>query len=115
MIESLKMQNNSDAISRKASIDILHKYFDDMLETDTICPQDLYGEFEALKPIPERIAQWIYGEDNTGQDGWKCSKCGFFIPWYYEYYGLDNIDFIRDYHVCPKCESKMLTYTGKDR
>jgi hypothetical protein len=61
---------------------------------------------------PERKnGEWIYGE-NDGQDGWFCSECGFFIPWYYEYYGLDNIDFISDYRTCPKCDANMIKYTG---
>lgn len=55
--------------------------------------------------------EWNYGEDKYGQDGWFCSKCGFFVPWYYQFY--KNSDFIRDYKVCPYCESKMITYTGK--
>ena len=58
--------------------------------------------------------EWIYGEDECGQDGWFCSECNFFVPWYYEYYGKD-INFIRDYKVCPHCTAKMVTYTGKDR
>lgn len=63
---------------------------------------------------PERkTGRWIYGEDDGGQDGWTCSECGFFVPWYYDYYGLNNIDFIRDFHTCPHCDAKMLTYTGK--
>ena len=65
-----------------------------------------------LAEEPERkTAEWIYGE-NGGQDGWYCSKCGLFIPWDYEYYGLDNIDFIADFHTCPKCDRKMLKYSG---
>ena len=64
--------------------------------------------------VPVKKAEWIYGEDD-GQDGWYCSECRFFIPWYYSYYGLDNIDFIKDYHTCPHCNSKMVTYTGADR
>lgn len=61
---------------------------------------------------PERKrGEWIYGE-NDGQDGWYCSECGLFIPWYYDYYGLDNIDFIADFNTCPKCDTKMLKYTG---
>ena len=71
---------------------------------------------EWLKALPSaqperKTAEWIYGE-NGGQDGWYCSKCGLFIPWDYEYYGLDNIDFIADFHTCPKCDRKMLKYTG---
>lgn len=58
-------------------------------------------------------AEWIYGEKD-GADGWYCSKCGFHIPWYYDYYGLNNINFIRDFHTCPHCDAKMLKYTGMD-
>lgn len=58
--------------------------------------------------------EWIYGEDDCGQDGWFCSECNFFVPWYYQYYEKD-IDFIRDYKVCPHCLAEMVTYTGKDR
>lgn len=56
---------------------------------------------------------WIYGEDESGQDGWFCSRCHFFIPWYYDFY--DDIDFIRDYRTCPHCDSKMLSYTGEEK
>ena len=60
---------------------------------------------------PRKTAEWVYGEKD-GADGWYCSGCGFHIPWYYDYYGLKNIDFIRDFHTCPHCDAKMLKYTG---
>ena len=63
---------------------------------------------------PRETAEWMYGEKD-GADGWYCSKCGFHIPWYYNYYGLNNIDFIRDFHTCPHCDAKMLKYTGMER
>lgn len=66
-------------------------------------------------PYEERPqGEWIYGEDDCGQDGWFCSECNFFVPWYYQYYEKD-VDFIRDYKVCPHCKAEMVTYTGKDR
>ena len=66
-------------------------------------------------PAPERPqGEWYYGEDECGQDGWFCSECDFFVPWYYEYYEKD-IDFIREYKACPHCLAEMVTYTGKDR
>lgn len=65
---------------------------------------------QGLRPEGE----WVYGEDECGQDGWFCSECGFFVPWYYEYYEND-IDFIREYKACPHCLAEMVTYTGKDR
>ena len=71
--------------------------------------------YNACKDMNERPqGEWI---DDCGQDGWFCSECGFFVPWYYDYYEKD-IDFIRDYKVwriCPHCKAEMITYTGKDR
>ena len=58
-------------------------------------------------------AEWIYGEDSSGQDGWFCSECRFFVPWYYGY--NKNIDFIRAYKTCPCCDAKMISYTGKNK
>ena len=68
---------------------------------------------DALALIKEQEAEgkWIYGEDETGVDGWHCSSCGFFEPWFYEF--TDDIDFIRFYGFCPSCGRKMISYTGK--
>ena len=66
------------------------------------------------EPDERSQGEWVYGEDEYGQDGWFCSECGFFVPWYYTYYEND-IDFIREYKACPDCLAKMITYTGKDR
>ncbi|MBO5568748.1 MAG: hypothetical protein J6A79_07455 [Clostridia bacterium] len=30
----------------------------------------------------QKQALWIYCEDDYGQDGYMCSGCGFFEPWY---------------------------------
>lgn len=92
-------------------------------QKEKLCNQRRWEEAEEYQRIIDRFiafasaqpgrktAEWIYGE-NGGQDGWYCSRCGLFIPWDYEYYGLDNIDFIADFHTCPKCDRKMLKYTG---
>jgi len=61
--------------------------------------------------LKEQEAEWIYGEDETGADGWHCSYCGFFEPWFYEF--TDDIDFIRFYSFCPNCGRRMTSYTGK--
>jgi hypothetical protein len=66
---------------------------------------------DALALIKEQEAEWIYGEDETGADGWHCSYCGFFEPWFYEF--TDDIDFIRFYSFCPSCGRRMTSYTGK--
>lgn len=97
----------NDTISRQDAIDSPVKMVSEGLEWIPV-----YHIKELPSAEPERkTAEWIYGE-NGGQDGWYCSKCGLFIPWDYEYYGLDNIDFIADFHTCPKCDRKMLKYTG---
>jgi len=49
--------------------------------------------------------EWIYCEDYVGHDGYKCSECGFFVPWCYDVYADSN--FIRHYHTCPHCDSRM--------
>jgi len=43
-----------DTISRQEAIDVLRGYFDGMLETDTVCPSDLYGLFEVIPAAPVR-------------------------------------------------------------
>lgn len=49
--------------------------------------------------------KWIYCEDDEGQDGYKCSECGFFVPWYY---GYEDINYIYKYHACPSCFARMI-------
>lgn len=58
---------------------------------------------KALKEQGSR-GEWIYCEDDSGQDGYRCSGCGFFEPWYYNY---TNHDFIKKYQFCPSCGAKM--------
>ena len=73
-----------------------HKRLDDCpliaFDTDDVAPAD-HGH-------------WIYGEDESGQDGYSCSECDFFVPWYYKYYE-QGLHFIKDYHLCPQCGAKM--------
>lgn len=82
------------------------------------CLQELHGSQETMELISDAIAllkeqeaEWIYGEDETGVDGWRCSECSFFEPWFYEF--DDDIDFIKRYEHCPKCGRRMTSYTGK--
>jgi hypothetical protein len=58
-------------------------------------------EQEAVEP---KQGEWIYCEDVSGQDGFKCSECGFFEPWYYSF---ENHNFITDYAYCPSCGKPM--------
>lgn len=54
---------------------------------------------------PVRHGKWIYGEHEIAMcDGYRCSKCGYFVPWDY---GHKSIDYIKEYNYCPSCGSKM--------
>lgn len=113
-IEELQRRVNNpsgDLISRDALKEKLkERYYNGGL--DIVTAIEL---IDNAPPVPERQqGEWIYGEDDCGQDGWICSKCNFFVPWYYAYYEND-IDFIREYKACPHCLAEMVTYTGKDR
>lgn len=67
------------------------------------CVSDWLKEF-FIKPVVH--GHWIYGEDELGQDGYSCSECDFFVPWFYKYYE-EGLHFIKDYHWCPQCGAKM--------
>ena len=96
-----------------------------LIDADVLMPNAEYkGRYDVVtaydianaptvKPEPRKKGKWIYGEKSC-QDGWYCSECGGFIPWYYDFYGLDNIDFIEDFKTCPFCDLKMVSYTGAD-
>lgn len=75
------------------------------------CVNDLCRDALELLKEQEQKAKWIYGEDEAGVDGWHCSECNFFEPWFYDF--TDDIDFIRFYKHCPNCGRKMTSYTGK--
>ena len=101
----------SNLIYRQDAIDALMVAVDDVGVLDG---NDIKAVFDNLPSAePRKKGKWIYGE-KSGQDGWYCSECGGFIPWYYDFYGLDNIDFIEDFKTCPFCDSKMVSYTGAD-
>ena len=52
-----------------------------------------------------RKGKWIYGEHEHAMcDGYRCDKCGFFVPWDYQH---KFIDFIKDYNYCPSCGADM--------
>lgn len=52
----------------------------------------------------DRKGEWIYCEDDEGQDGYRCSECGFFVSWYYDY---EDSNYILDYKACPHCLARM--------
>jgi len=64
-----------DVISRQAAIDVLHGYFDGMLDTDTVCPKDIYGLFECIPSAQPKIGHWIRKKNALGEDITVCSEC----------------------------------------
>lgn len=100
-----------DTISRQAAIDEANAWLLDCLKVqkqDRSC--GLIRRLEDLPTAPPTIeprakGEWAYGEhDDTMWDGYRCSHCGFFVPWDYSHV---FIDFIKDYHFCPSCGADM--------
>lgn len=62
---------------------------------------------DAVKALPSADrpqGKWIYCEDDSGHDGYKCSECGYFVPWCYD---AQSCDFIWNYNFCPHCNADM--------
>lgn len=69
----------------------------------------LQAAMDAIKNLPSaqperKRGKWIYGEDEYGIDGYRCDKCGFFVPWDYVH---NFINYIDDYNFCPNCGARM--------
>lgn len=71
---------------------------------DAWCKAEYERGYKDGRESAERKGKWIYCEDDEGQDGYRCSECGFFVPWYYDY---EDSDYILDYKACPHCLAKM--------
>ena len=69
---------------------------------DAIREAEYRGYMKAVEDRPQ--GEWIYCEDDEGQDGYRCSECGFFVPWYYDY---EDSNYILDYKACPHCLARM--------
>lgn len=60
---------------------------------------------EEYEIIDRPQGEWIYGEHDVAMcDGYRCDRCGFFVPWDYKH---KSIDFINDYNYCPNCGVRM--------
>ena len=94
----------ADYIDRQAAIDIV------VFECGkwTGLAKEISKQLKQLPPAqPEpQEGKWVYGEDSTADcvDGYRCSQCGFFVPWDYNH---KFIDYINDYAYCPNCGARM--------
>ena len=81
--------------------DILDKHLEPkkMMEVLTA-----FAEVKGVDAVPVRHGKWIYGENESGHDGYYCSQCGEHVRWRY---GEEDIDFIRSYNYCPNCGARM--------
>ena len=79
----------------------LDNCFGCVIAINTVC--DVIDKIPSADVV-ER-GEWIYDEHDIAMcDGYRCDKCGFFVPWDYEH---KFIDFIKDYHFCPSCGADM--------
>ena len=92
-----------DLISRQAAIDAIVDRCDMAKWSRDPKTEELVWTLEKL-PSAQKRGEWVYCEDMYGVDGYRCDKCGFHAPWDYTH---KFIDFIKDYHYCPKCGARM--------
>lgn len=100
--------NVGDTISRQATIDAVNNAFDrETLLTGFVRSIAVRAirDMPSVQPEPHE-GKWVYGEDSTADcvDGYRCSQCGFFVPWDYNH---KLIDYINDYAYCPNCGARM--------
>ena len=89
-----------DLISRQAAIDVLHGYFDGALETDTICPKDIYNLFEIIPSAEPERKKGHWEPVTNGRGGHQCDRCGCYAPSY-----QSGTEWLSDF--CPMCGADM--------
>ena len=92
------------SIDREDTIEILKDLQKDHLQFCLIPFRQAIERVQALPSADRPQGEWIYCEDDDGQDGYRCSECGFFVPWYYDY---EDSNYILDYKACPHCLARM--------
>lgn len=95
----------SDLIRRQ---DAIYAIIDELMPSTplsaVIRAKSRFKDLPAVQP-ERKQGKWIYGEHDVAMcDGYRCDKCGFFVPWDYQH---KSIDFINDYHFCPSCGADM--------
>ena len=98
---------------RQIDADALLTWFDEHYDDEIVTVGYVTGLIKDEPTIePEQEdGEWIYGEHDVAMcDGYRCNKCGFFVPWDYRH---KSIDYIKDYHFCPNCGTKMENYGGE--
>lgn len=97
---------------------LIQSYIEDIKELPSAQPERCedcknFSKTRLLIPQPERKkGKWIYCEHDVAMcDGYRCDKCGFFVPWDYQH---KFIDFIKDYKLCPSCGADMRGEGGQE-
>lgn len=98
-----------DCVDRNEAIKNLEQYKDlfsrDDGDRERYVLTRVIKELKAMPSVQPRKGKWIYGEHDVAVcDGYRCDKCGFFVPWDYQH---KFIDFIKDYNYCPSCGADM--------
>ena len=112
-MEDATKDATSDLIDRQQAIDVLHGYFDGMLDTDTVCPADIYGLFECIPSAQPEVLACVNGElvakPEPKEGHWieekiyrdviecNCSECGQLMT---------TAASVR-MNFCPNCGAKM--------
>ena len=94
-----------DLIKRSDAIRNIEMWLDNDGEMFDVGLKQAIREIKRLPSADRPQGEWIYGEHDVAMcDGYRCDRCGFFVPWDYEH---KTIDFINDYKFCPSCGARM--------
>ena len=96
-------------MTRLIDADILKELFPDKGEgawTYNVTAQGYIDSQPTVKAVPVVHSRWEYGENESGYDGYYCSKCFGHVRWYGKA-SEQSINFIKKYNYCPNCGAKM--------
>lgn len=98
-------EKNMDVIKRSDALDALEEWYELYPDSDA-AREALSLVRKDIKKLPfaQAEGEWVYCEDEFGNDGYMCSECRLHIPWDYQH---KSVDFINDYHTCPFCDARM--------
>lgn len=106
----------NDCISRRLAIDVIcvacsieedYRKCEGRKDNSDWC--DYVSALRGLLPeeSQRKKGKWIYGEDEYSIDGYRCDKCGFFVPWYHIHNLLNYTEHYNFWNFCPCCGADM--------
>ena len=91
---------NADALKKSIREETL------FLEWQNVLIGKVIDDQPTVDAVPIVHGRFEYGEDESGYDGYYCSKCFGHVRWYGKA-SEQSITFIEKYNYCPFCGARM--------